>query len=243
MEIFPLEEGIYSVDKEKNLTLLTEVNDQIAPKSIRMAVRPFLIRLKNDIVLLDCGLGTDNQGEFMIISLLKQHNIKPDQITKIVLSHLHKDHVEGLGYFQEGLFVQHFPNAAIYVNKNELEFSLSQKGNPSYNRDLLQQIFSMPNLQIISALKGNITPEITYEVVGGHSPFHQVFWVSEEDQTIFYGGDNLPQAHYLNFHIAYKTDYDGRKAMELRQQWEQQAKEKHWTILLYHDLKLPTLTY
>lgn len=243
MEIFPLEEGIYSVDKEKNLTLLTELNDQTVSKSIRMAVRPFLIRLKNDIVLLDCGLGTQSQDDYMIIYHLKQHNIKPDQITKILLSHLHKDHIEGLGYFQEGLFVQHFPNAAIYVNKNELEYSLSQKGNPSYNHDLLQQISSMPNLQIMSALEGNITPEITFEVVGGHSPFHQAFWIIEEDQTIFYGGDNLPQAHYLDFHIAYKTDYDGRKAMELRQQWEQRAKEKHWTILLYHDLKLPKLTY
>lgn len=243
MEIFPLEEGIYSVDKEKNLTLLTELNNQTVSKFIRMAVRPFLIKLKNDIVLLDCGLSTDNQDDFMIISLLKQHNIKPDQITKILLSHLHKDHIEGLGYFQKGLFVQHFPNAAIYVNKEELEYSLSQKGNPSYNYDLLLQISSMPNLKTMTALRGNITSEIAFEVVGGHSPFHQAFWIIEEDQTIFYGGDNLPQAHYLDFHIAYKTDYDGRKAMELRQQWEQQAKDTHWTILLYHDLKLSTLTY
>lgn len=243
MEIFPLEEGIYSVDKEKNLTLLTEMSNQPVPKSIRMAVRPFLIKLKNDIVLLDCGLGTEDQGDFMITSLLKQHNIVPNQITKILLSHLHKDHIEGLGYFQEGLFVQHFPNAAIYVNKEELEFSLTQKGNPSYDYDLLLELAAMPNLQIVTEMQGNITPEIAFEVVGGHSPFHQAFWISEADHTIFYGGDNLPQAHYLDFHIAYKTDYDGRKAMELRQKWEQQAKDNHWTILLYHDLKLPMLTY
>lgn len=243
MQVFPLEEGIYSVDKEKNLTLLTEFNDQVVSNSIRMAVRPFLVKLKNDIVLLDCGLGSENQGDFMIISLLKQHNIEPDQISKILLSHLHKDHIEGLGYFKKGLFVQHFPNASIYVNKQELGYSLLQKGNPSYNHDLLFQLSLMNNLQIMNELQGNITSEIFFEVVGGHTPYHQAFRLSEMDQTMFYGGDNLPQAHYLDFHIAYKTDFDGRKAMELRQKWELQAKKSHWTFLLYHDLKRSMLIF
>lgn len=243
MEIFSLEEGIYSVDKEKNLTLLTEVNDQPVPKFIRMAIRPFLIKLKTDIVLLDCGLGTEDNGDFMITSLLKQHKTEPGQVTKILLSHLHKDHIEGLGYFRGGSFIQHFPDAAIYVNKQELEYSLSQKGSPSFNYDLLLQLAALPNLHVMTESQGHITPEIAYKVVGGHSPYHQVFWVSEADETIFYGGDNLPQAHYLDFHIAYKSDYNGRVAMELRQKWEQQAKNDHWTILLYHDLKLPVSRY
>ncbi|MBE9463241.1 MBL fold metallo-hydrolase [Dyadobacter subterraneus] len=242
MEIFPIEEGIYNVDKEKNLTILTEVNKPV-PESIRMAVRPFLIKLKNDVVLLDCGLGIRKQGSFMITSLLKQHGIEANQITKILLSHLHKDHVEGLGYFQDGLFVQHFPNASVYVNRQELEYSLMQRGNPSYNYNLLFQLSVMPNLQIMTELQGYINPEISFEVVGGHTPYHQAFWISEMDETIFYGGDNLPQAHYLDFPIAYKTDYDGRKARELRQLWERQAKSNHWKILLYHDLILPKLTY
>jgi glyoxylase-like metal-dependent hydrolase (beta-lactamase superfamily II) len=243
MEIFPLEEGIYSVDKEKNLTLLSEFNDRPVSKSIRMAVRPFLIKLKSDIVLLDCGLDLCDEGEFMIISLLIQYDIEPNQVTKILLSHLHKDHIEGLGYFQDDLFIQHFPTAAIYVNKQELDYSLTQKGNPSYNYDLLLQLSEMPNIQLITELQGNITPEIHFEVVGGHTPYHQAFWISEMNQMIFYAGDNLPQAHYLDFHIAYKTDYDGKKAMELRQYWHQQAKNNHWTVLFYHDLKLPMIVY
>ena len=243
MEIIPLEEGIYSVDKEKNLTLLTELNDRPVSKSLRMAVRPFLIRLKSDLVLLDCGLGILHQGDFMVTTVLKQHGVKPNQITKILLSHLHKDHIEGLGYFQDNSFVQQFPNATIYVNKQELDYSLGQNGNPSYNYDLLLQLSLMPNLHLMTKLQGNITPEIYFETVGGHTPFHQAFWIAETDQTVFYGGDNLPQAHYLDFHIAYKTDYNGKKAMQLRQQWQDQLKQRHWTVLFYHDLKLAMLTY
>ncbi|WP_159467755.1 hypothetical protein [Dyadobacter sp. 3J3] len=50
--------------------------------------------------------------------------------------------------------------------------------------------------------------EIAFEVVGGRTPYNQTFWMSGADQTIFYGGDNLPQAHYLDFHMAYKNDFD-----------------------------------
>jgi glyoxylase-like metal-dependent hydrolase (beta-lactamase superfamily II) len=125
-------------------------------KDLRMAVRQFVIRLTNDLVLLDCGLGLPKNGDFMITSLLEQHSIKPNQITKVLLSHLHKDHIEGLGYFQNGSFLQHFPNATIYVSKQELNYALSQKGNPSFNDDLAEQLAQLPNLKLINAQQGNI---------------------------------------------------------------------------------------
>ncbi|TDE15608.1 MBL fold metallo-hydrolase [Dyadobacter psychrotolerans] len=242
MEILPLEEGIYSVDKKKNLSPVTGLDSAQVPGFLQMAVRPFLIRLKNDLVLLDCGLGIVN-GSYMMTSVLGHHGINSGQITKVLLSHLHKDHIEGLGYFQNSEFVQQFGNATIYANRQEHDYALSQKGNPSYNDDLVEQLAGFPNLQLMDAMQGNLSPEIYFEVVDGHTPYHLAFRISEGDQTIFYGGDNLPQAHYLDYHIAYKTDYDGKKAMTLRQKWQNESKHKHWTVLLYHDLKLPMLKF
>jgi len=36
-----------------------------------------------------------------------------------------------------------------------------------------------------------------------------------------------------------KYDYDGKKCMELRQQWWQDGISKHWQFLFYHDIKTP----
>jgi len=36
-----------------------------------------------------------------------------------------------------------------------------------------------------------------------------------------------------------KYDYDGKKCMELRQQWWQEGKENKWTFLFYHDIQHP----
>lgn len=130
MEVLSLEEGIYSVDSEKNLTLLSDPYFRPKAPFLRMAVRPFVIRLKNELVMLDCGLGLhNNNGNFIITLLLKQYSLSPNQITKVLLSHLHKDHIEGLGYFLDGSFIAQFQNATIYASKQELDYSLSKKGN------------------------------------------------------------------------------------------------------------------
>lgn len=234
MKIIPLNEGIYAVDKKKNFVPIT-IGTKV-PGSLRMAVCPFLIVSKDEIILLDVGLGFKKDGAPMIKAMLQQHGYKPEQVSKVLMSHLHKDHSDGLGYFEDGNFVQNFPDAKIYIQEKELEYALSEKDNPSFTQEVLEQLHELPNIEWMNEEKGAITEHIRFERTGGHSPFHQAFWITEGEETAFYGADNLPQKGYLKFHLAYKTDDDGKKAMALREIWEKEAKENHWTVLFYHDI-------
>lgn len=235
MKILPLNEGAFAVDKQKNFVAIA--SEDSVPKTLKMATCPFLIVLENDLILLDAGLGFETEGVQNIKRLLNQNGYEPEQITKVLFSHLHKDHCDGLGYFKDGKFVHNFKNATLYIQEKELEYALTQKGNPSFNQEVLEQISSFSNVHWIDEKEGFITKNIKFERTGGHSPFHQAFWITEENETAFYGADNLPQKNYLRYHIAYKTDDDGKKAMELRQIWEKTAKDEHWMVLFYHDLK------
>jgi glyoxylase-like metal-dependent hydrolase (beta-lactamase superfamily II) len=236
MKIIPLKEGNFSASKTKDFTLLTEENfDKTG--GIKMSVQPFLIITENDYILLDAGIGWKNEsGKTVVSEILERENICPEQITKLLLSHLHKDHIEGAVKITENGFEAAFPNAQIYIQKRELDFAVENKGNPSFDFDLLEKLIKLPNITWMNEDQGKITDEISYEVVGGHTPFMQVFWVRDNEETVFYGADDLPQASYLKYHLAYKSDFDGRKAMELRLRWEKEAKENNWKILLYHDL-------
>ena len=236
MKIIPLKEGNFSASKTKDFTLLTEDNfDKIG--GIKMSVQPFLIITENDYILLDAGIGWKNEsGSTVVSEILEKENIRPDQITKLLLSHLHKDHIEGAVKLTENGFEAAFPNARIYIQKRELDFAMEKKGNPSFDFDMLEKLIQLPNITWMNDDEGQITNEISYEVVGGHTPFMQVFWIRENGETVFYGADDLPQASYLKYHLAYKSDFDGRKAMELRLTWEKEARENNWKILLYHDL-------
>ena len=236
MKIIPLKEGNFSASKTKDFTLLTEENfDKVG--GIKMSVQPFLIITEDDYILLDAGIGWKGESGTTVVSeILKRENIRPEQITKLLLSHLHKDHIEGAVTVTDNGFEATFPNAEIYIQKRELDFAMEKKGNPSFDFDILNKLIQLPHIIWMDDDKGQITDEITYEVVGGHTPFMQVFWIRENGETVFYGADDLPQASYLKYHVAYKSDFDGRKAMELRLKWEKEARENRWKILLYHDL-------
>lgn len=241
MKIIPLKEGNFSTNKTKDFTLLTEENSA-SIQGIKMSVTPFLIITENDVILLDAGIGwKDDDGKTVISKLLEKENVKSEQVTKILLSHLHKDHIENTITRTENGFKSTFPMAEIYIQKRELDFALNNRGNHSFDFDTLEKLIQLDQIVWMEEESGSITNEIYFEVVGGHTPFMQVFTITENDDIVFYGADDLPQESYLKYHLAYKSDFDGRKAMELRQKWQKEAIENHWKILLYHDLDTSVL--
>lgn len=242
MKIIPLHQGIYSVDSQKRFDLLSpESNNLKTIKGLCVSICPFLIVLDQEIILLDAGLGVMNNGTELVVDLIEKAGFNACQVTKVLISHLHKDHIDGIGSFKENEFIVNFPNAIVYIQQRELDFALQQEQNLSYNFKILNQLKLLSNVEFLESNQGKISSDIFYEVSAGHTPFHQVFWIKKDKEIVFYGADDLPQQSYLNLPVAYKTDYDGKHAMESRKKWEQQAKEQHWKILLYHDLKASTL--
>ncbi|MDR6405492.1 MULTISPECIES: MBL fold metallo-hydrolase [Chryseobacterium] len=243
MKIIPLKEGNFSTNETKDFTLLTEENFKTV-KGIKMSVQPFLIITEHDVIMLDAGIGWKNSnGKTVISEILEKENIHPNQVTKVLLSHLHKDHIETVIIHTENGFEATYPNAAIYIQKRELDFAMENRGSHSFDFDTLEKLIELENIVWMDEDEGQITDEISFQVVGGHTPFMQVFWIREKDETVFYGADDLPQESYLKYHLAYKTDFDGRKAMELRIKWQKEAIENHWKILLYHDLDKAVLEF
>lgn len=238
MNVQAIKLGNFKVNQQKQFSYLLP-NDEST--DLKMAIQPFLIHTSDDCILIDTGFSFSDQDHPLINEALLAKNISPNDITKVLLSHLHKDHIEGLGFFSENGFVQMFPNATIYIQKREYDYAISQTESHSYNQELLQAIKKLPNIFWLNEDTGKITPNISFEVTGGHTAFHQVFWYKNEDNIYFFGGDNLPNRSYLKRPIAYKTDFDGKKAREYRKIWEQKAIDEEWIIMLYHDMRIPFL--
>lgn len=241
MKIIPIKEGNFVADRSKNFKILEENPEA---KGVRMSIQPFLIIIENDHILIDSGLGwKNNEGKLVINEILKKENIQPSQITKVLLSHLHKDHINGTLVKTDHGFEPNFPNAKIYIQKRELDFAFESRGNPSFDFEILEALIQQPNIVWMDDDQGKINNEIYYEVVGGHSPFMQIFKITENNETAFYGADDLPQESYLKYHVAYKSDFDGKKAMQLRIEWQKEAIENKWKVLLYHDLEKSILQF
>jgi hypothetical protein len=86
---------------------------------------------------------------------------------------------------------------------------------------------------------GLIDGYIHYEISGAHCPYHQVFFIEDEGEKIFFGGDVAPQLQQMRTRFIAKYDFDGKKCMELRKQWWERGEREAWTFLFYHDIKTP----
>ena len=241
MKIIPLSEGTFTIDKTKLFVPFDDTKDnlQLRPAgSLLVEVQPFVVITSKDILLLDTGLGFEKNGKLQLYQKLMDAGINPSEVTKVLMSHLHKDHAGAVGIEREGLGGRlSFPNARYYVQRAELAFAF-EKGFPSFITEELNCLQNNEQVELLDD-EGTIDEYINYKVTGAHSPDHQVFWIKEEDETIFFGGDDAPQLQQMKHRFAAKYDYDGKKAMELRQQWWQQGEKEKWTFLFYHDVKNP----
>lgn len=247
MKIIPLSEGAFTIDATKKFIPFDLVKDDLQQRptgSLLVEIQPFAIITSKDIIVLDTGLGFSMaDSTLQIHQNLLNNGIGPMEVTKVMLSHLHKDHAGGI-YKNDEMLKQKFlsfPNATYYIHKDEMTFAL-KKGAPSYR---LTDFDMLQNSDQVVFLEGNgvIDNYITYKVSGAHSPCHQVFWIEEEGQKIFFGGDVAPQLQQMKNRFIAKYDYDGKKCMELRQQWWKQGKEEKWTFLFYHDIKTPVFSF
>jgi len=241
MQIIPLSEGVFTIDKTKIFVPFNLSNDDLQQRpagSLLVEVQPFVVITEKDILLLDAGLGFSKNGELQLYSNLKAHGIQPKDITKVLLSHLHKDHAGGVSVKDKlGNYHLSFPDATYYVQRKELEFAM-ETGFPSFMTEEIAVLQNNPKVVFLDG-DGNIDDYIFYEVTAGHSPYHQVYWIKENNETIFFGGDDAPQLQQMKNKFVAKYDYDGKKCMQLRQQWWQQGREQGWTFLFYHDVKTP----
>ena len=249
MKIIPLSEGAFTIDKTKLFVPFDTEKDELQERpvgSLLVEVQPFAVVTSEDVLLLDTGLGFEKGGVLQIHQNLLNAGIDPREVTKVLMSHLHKDHAGGLGREgagaaagdgMSGMRELSFPNATYYIQRKELDYAF-EKGPSSYIREELEVLKGSPRVVLLDG-DGVLGGYIKYEVTGAHCPYHQAFWIVDGGETVFFGGDVAPQLQQMKSRFVAKYDYDGKKAMELRHEWWQKGQQEGWAFLFYHDVKSP----
>jgi len=241
MKIIPLSEGTFTVDKTKVFVPFDKQTDEMQARtagSLLVEIQPFAIVTSKDVLLIDTGLGfKDANGKMQLHNNLANAGINPSDITKVLMSHLHKDHAGGVSIKEQHDKLS-FPHATYYVQRREIDYAF-EKGFPSFITEDIEALKTATNVHFLENDNGYIDEYIEYKVTGAHSPLHQVFWIRDNNEIVFFGGDDAPQLQQMKHRFAAKYDYDGKKAMELRNQWWEQGEKEKWNFLFYHDVKNP----
>ena len=240
MKIFALGEGSYSVDASKKFIPFNPQVDNFRdrPGSLFIHVNPFLIKTATDLIVLDCGLGyKDPNGELFLHQHIRNAGFDPEDVTLVLMSHLHYDHSGGLVVERNGKWEPSFPSAEHVIQRGEWETAFSSKSS-SYHTEIFDVLQRSANLTFVEG-SGEFKPGINYERSGGHCQYHQVFLLEDDGKKCFFGGDELPEPEQLIRRFKAKYDFDPQKAMDLREEYGKKAAAENWTCLFYHAKSMP----
>lgn len=242
-KIFPLSEGVFTVGHDKNFIPFNLGSDELNARStgsLLVEVQPFLVVTDKDVIVLDTGLGFHNSdGMLQIHDNIRSVGYRPEDVTSVLMSHLHKDHAGGVVYKEaNGVIKTTFPNATYYIYRAEADFALAT-GYPSYHTAEIEPLLSSSQVQWLDGEQGMINGYISFTHSGAHCPQHIVFLIDDGVDKVFYGGDEAPQLKQMKMKYVAKYDYDGKKAMALREQYAEQGRKEGWHFLFYHDVKTP----
>ena len=241
MKIIPLSEGSFTVDNTKLFVPFDQQSENLQARpagSLLVEIQPFVVMTANDVLLLDTGLGfSGKDGKMQLHKNLENAGIDAAAVTKVLLTHLHKDHAGGISLDKDRKQLS-LPEATYYIQQREFDLAM-KKGSSSFIPEELQALSDSNRVVWLQDDQGTIDEYIQYKVTGAHSPLHQVFWINDPEGIIFFGGDDAPQLQQMKHRFVAKYDYDGKKAMELRKEWWQEGEKEKWTFLFYHDIKTP----
>ena len=236
VQVYTLHEGSYSVDATKKFVPFDPAihSPKDRPASLFIHVQPFLVKINDTLVLLDTGLGYSNEeGKLHLHENIKKAGFKPEDVEMVLMSHLHFDHSGGMVHNVNGKMELSFPDATYVMQRGEWETAFSSTSS-SYHTDIFDFVQRNAQMKLIEG-SDQLTDEISYELTGAHCPFHQVFLIESEGDKVFFGGDVLPEPEELIRKFIAKYDFDGRKAMELREEYGQKAAAENWKCLFYHS--------
>ena len=215
---------------------------------IQLAMRCLLLDDGKNIVLIETGIGNKNSDKFIKMFNIKQSkntlsdtlskfNYKVENITHVVLTHLHFDHAGGATESDKsGEVVPSFPNAKYYISKKNWEAGLSPspRDKASYLKENYMPLFDSGVLNIIDE-NSSIIPGVSTYVVNGHTYGQQLIKVSSNNQTLVFCSDLIPLKSHLKLPWIMGYDLNAVLTLEEKEIFLNLAVDRNWILFFYHD--------
>ncbi len=215
---------------------------------IPLSSRCLLADTGERVILVDVGMG-DKQSEkffsyyylFEDIGLekaLQQHGYSCEDITDVILTHLHFDHVGGaVRWAKDGKTPELvFPNATYFCSKSQWDTAM--KPNPrekaSYFEENMMPIYESGRLEFIHE-EGELYKGVHIEIKNGHTEGLIVPVFDYKGRKVAFMADFI--AALGNIPIAYIPSFDIEpvRSMEEKQEFLQRALDNNYVLVFQHD--------
>ncbi len=199
--------------------LWEKTNPADAANRIDLALRCMLIRGENRVILVDVGIGQKfspketsmyavDHSRFTLLAALAAQGVAPEEVTDVVLTHLHFDHAGGVSTADSGSALRlTFPKARHFLQRANLLAAMTpnERERASYLKENWAPVKECPRLELLDG-PAEIFPGIRVLVSEGHTTGLQMPRVEGDGTWIQYCADMIPTASHLR--IPYVMGYD-----------------------------------
>ncbi len=215
---------------------------------INLRMRCLLIKTGDRIILIDTGIGDKQSDKFFsyhhlngddsLANSFKAINISFDQVTDVILTHLHFDHCGGtVQQDKDGQLSPTFANATYWLSEaqwNNFNEPNIREGSV-YFKENIMPIFEAGRLNFI---KENtwLTPDIEMRLFNGHTQGQIIPLIKYHDKTIVYTADLFPLMASIPEAWIAAYDVDPVTSMNEKRVFLKEAVENNYTLFFEHDL-------
>lgn len=251
-EIHSLETGRFALDGGAMFgvvpkTIWNKKNPADELNRIEMALRIVLLKSHDKVILIDTGIGHKfgpKQHDMYAIDFessnlkdsLKQHDLSFDDVTDVILTHLHFDHAGGATQVRDDKIVPTFKNATYYVQQKNWDWANhpSEKDRASYLKENFIPLMQAEQLTLLQGYT-EILPGISTWLSDGHTIGQQLIRVQDQSENLIYCADIIPTSSHIGLPYIMGYDLQPLVTLEEKRRLLDQAASENWTLVFEHD--------
>lgn len=231
MKLHTIDTGFFKLDGGAMFgvvpkTLWQKLNPPNANNLCTWAMRCMLIEDGKQLILIDCGLGDkqdekffshyEPHGDASLEKSIRALGFGLDDITDVILTHLHFDHCGGaIRKNGEGKFYPTFKKATYWSNEKHWEWATkpNAREKASFLKENIMPIQESGQLKFAANGSTEVNPNILLKTASGHTESMFTPHITAGDKTIVYCADLFPSMAHVP--MPYVMAYDTRPLLTL----------------------------
>jgi glyoxylase-like metal-dependent hydrolase (beta-lactamase superfamily II) len=253
MKLHTIDTGFFKLDGGAMFgvvpkTIWQKLNAPDSKNLCTWAMRCLLIEDGKQLILIDCGLGDKQDEKFFghyaphgdakLEKSLNKLGFGLDEVSDVILSHLHFDHCGGaIRKNAEGAYYPTFKNATYWSNPKHWEWATkpNAREKASFLKENILPIQESGQLKFVEGGSTDVNVNITLKTVSGHTESMFIPHIRVADKTLVYCADLFPSMAHIP--LPYIMAYDTRPLLTLdeKKRFLDEAVKNNCYLFFEHD--------